>query len=174
LTELPLILNEFRGKKWKLLYRATVDGFRGSDFHQKCHLFSNTITIILTTKGFIFGGFTPISWDVSGSYKSDNTKKSFLFTLKNSWNGPPRRFPIKTPSNAINCSASYGPTFGNAHDIYVADNSNGNGSSSTNLGTTYLNDTGWDGKQVFTGEYIGGAKSNGPLRSQHQREFRTP
>jgi hypothetical protein len=35
----------------------------------------------------------------------------------------------------------------------VADNCNTNTSNYTNLGTAYVNDTGIDGKAVFTGEY---------------------
>jgi hypothetical protein len=109
--------------------------------------------VILTTKGFIFGGFTPISWDSSNSWKADNSQQSFVFSIKNSRNSDPRSFPLVNSSGAILCYSSYGPTFGTGHDIYAANACNENTSSYTNLGSGYRNDTGLDGKEVLTGEY---------------------
>jgi hypothetical protein len=43
--------------KWKLLYRASVDGFRATDFHRKCDGKPNTVSIIKTTDDFVFGGW---------------------------------------------------------------------------------------------------------------------
>jgi hypothetical protein len=63
LSDIPTPLKQFERKKWTLLYRGSRDGFGCSDFHSKCDGHSNTVTVILTTKGFIFGGFTPIAWD---------------------------------------------------------------------------------------------------------------
>jgi hypothetical protein len=81
--------------------------------------------VILDTKGNIFGGFTPVAWesikwdgqslDNSNTRKSDDTlkaddsAKSFLFTLKNPHNIPPKKFPLK-PENkdeAIDCSLTW-------------------------------------------------------------------
>jgi hypothetical protein len=152
LTSIPTILNEFSMKKWTLLYRGTVHGFRSSDFHQHCDGHANTITLILTTKGFIFGGFTPLEWDSSSGWKVDNSRNSFLFTVKNPRNSDGQKYAISIPSRAINCYSSYGPTFGNVHDIYVANDCNASTTSYTNLGTDYVNDTGIAGTQVFTGE----------------------
>jgi hypothetical protein len=106
----------------------------------------------LTTAGYVFGGFTPISWDSSSSYKTDNTGKSFLFSLKNSRNSEPKIFPLLNPSNSICGCSSRGPAFGGNHDIYVASNCDQNTSSYTNLGGGYKNDTGIAATQVFTGE----------------------
>ena len=39
--------------------------------------------------------------------------------------------------NAIYCHLSYGPTFGNGYDFYIADNSNVVNTSYSNLGSTY-------------------------------------
>ena len=66
---------------FKLLYTASRDGFRGSDFHLKCDGHANTLTI-LKAKGteFIFGGFTSVTWDGAG-WKSD--PNAFLFSLTN-------------------------------------------------------------------------------------------
>jgi hypothetical protein len=150
---IPSIFKDFETKSWRLLYRGTRDGFGASDFHSKCDQQSNTVTIILTTGGYIFGGFTPLAWDSSGGDKADNTGKSFLFSLKNPPNTDPKIFPLSIASQAIYCNASYGPTFGNGFDIHVGDNCDQNTSNWTNLGNGYTNDTGLDDQQVFTGEY---------------------
>jgi hypothetical protein len=41
--------------------------------------------------------------------------------------------------------------FGGGGGMYVSDNCNANTSSCTNLGLAYTNDTGLDGRTVFTG-----------------------
>jgi hypothetical protein len=110
------------------------------------------VTLILTTKDFIFGGFTPIAWDSGGSYKADSSQQSFLFSVKDCRNSAPRSFPLANSSNAIYCYSSYGPTFGNGNDLCVADGCNVNASSYTYLGYGYRNDTGLSPDQVFTGE----------------------
>jgi hypothetical protein len=152
LSELPSILSEFGKKRWTLHYRGTRDGFKGSDFHAKCDGCVNTITIIETTKGYLFGGFTTIGWDSNNSYKRDDRRESFLFTIRNPHNISSRKFALSNPSQAILCYPSYGPTFGNGWDIHVADNSNSNTNSYSNLGSGYVNDTGVNGREVFTGE----------------------
>jgi hypothetical protein len=106
--------------------------------------------VILDTKGNIFGGFTPVEWE-SGEYdfKADDSKKSFLFTLKNPHNIPARRFALKAEKKhwAIVCCSDEGPYFG---DIAVYDDCNTNTNSYTSLGRSYTNDTGLDGLVVFT------------------------
>jgi hypothetical protein len=70
LSNIPTPLKQFESKKWTLLYRGSQDGFKSSNFHSKCDGHSNTVTVILTTKGFIFGGFTPIAWDSKTTLES--------------------------------------------------------------------------------------------------------
>jgi hypothetical protein len=146
------VLHEFEKRPWKLLYRGSEHGFRFSDFHAKCDQCSNTVAVILTTTGCIFGGFTPLAWDSTPAWKSDSAKRSFLFQIKDSRNSGPRKFSISKPSLAIYCNTTYGLTFGNGHDLYVADCCNQNAVSYTNLGSAYVNDTGLKGEHVFTGE----------------------
>jgi hypothetical protein len=152
LSDFPAIFSELGQKQWTLLYRGTEDGFGSSDFHRKCDSHSNTITIILTTKGFIFGGFTPVVWDSSNAYKPDSTQTSFLFSLKNPHTSEAKKFPMKSSSNAIYCSSLCGPTFGSRCDMSVQDRCNESTDNYTALGGAYVNDTGIDGKQIFTGE----------------------
>jgi len=54
-----------------MIYKATLDGFKAADFHRKCDNIGKTLTLIKTTKGYIFGGFTSESWAHTGDYKSD-------------------------------------------------------------------------------------------------------
>jgi hypothetical protein len=153
INDYPMILKEFAGKTWTLLYRGSRDGFRASNFHEKCDNRTNTLTLIETTKDFIFGGFTPIAWDSSGRYKPDNSGLSFLFSLKNPRNSEPRKFKHINGENAIHCVSSYGPVFAGNRDMGVGDNCNSSDVSWTNLGGSYVNDTGLAATVVFTGKH---------------------
>ena len=123
-------LCEFNSKdKFKLLYRASQDGFGSKDFHSKCDGKANTLTILKASGSlFIFGGFT--------KYKPD--RNSFLFSLTNKDNRP-CKMNIKPIQHeyAIRCYSELGPTFGLYSDIYVASNSNTNTFCFSNLGVSY-------------------------------------
>ena len=96
-----------------------------------CNNKGPTLTLIRTTGGHIFGGFTTTSWDSSNAYKNDT--HSFLFSVDKQ-----KKFPIvKSFTSAIHCNSSYGPTFGNGHTIHVTDNSNSNTSSYVRKGYEY-------------------------------------
>jgi len=47
--------------KWRLLFRASRDGFTAEIFHSKCDSQGPTVTI-LKSGNCIFGGFTDVSW----------------------------------------------------------------------------------------------------------------
>jgi hypothetical protein len=120
LSNAPTRLKQFESQKGTLLYRGSRDGFRSSAFHLKCDGQSNTVTVILTTKDFIIGGFTPIAWDSSNSWKTNNSQHSFVFSVHNATNSDLRSFPLVNSSYTFCSNSSYGPTFGNGCDIYVA------------------------------------------------------
>jgi hypothetical protein len=154
ISDFPEIFREFRGKQFSVLWRGSRDGFKSQTFHDRCDGHSNTLTVIFDTKGNIFGGFTPLKWESQGGLKADNDEKSFLFTLKNPHNIPARIFRLKTErkNEAIRCGSRFSPWFEGG--IFVSDNCNAN-TSCTLLGLHYINDTGLDGKIVFTGsEYF--------------------
>jgi hypothetical protein len=148
----PTVLNEYRTCQWRLLYRGSRDGFASSQFHGKCDNVSNTITLIITTDGFIFGGFTPLAWDSSSQYKPDTSGKSFLFSIKNPHNIEAGKIALKDSRYGIYCSSSYGPVFGSGYDIKVVDDCDKNTSSYTRLGVGYANNTGVGDSQFFTGQ----------------------
>jgi len=121
--------------KWSLLYRATRDGFRSTDFHSKCDGHSNTLTILKAEESsFIFGGFTTVSWESSSAFKSD--ANAFVFSLTNKENTP-LKMKIKPNQHewAIDCSSSFGPIFG--EDICIANNANTTMDSCSDLGSVY-------------------------------------
>jgi hypothetical protein len=153
LSTKPTVFDEFKTKQWKLLYRRIPDGFGASNFQSKCDSKSNTVTIILTTKGFIFGGFSSLAWDSNNQYKVDNARKSFIFSVRNPHNIADKKFSLTDPTYTIRCYSSLGPTFGGGNGIQVADGCNNNTNSYTSLSTSYANDTGIAGNQFFTGEH---------------------
>jgi hypothetical protein len=117
--------------------------------------------VILDTKGDIFGGFTPVEWEVrkwnrrygneDNCWKADPSLKSFLFALKNPHNVPARRFALKSYKNyeAIYRHPNYGPHF---LDIYVVNKCNATTTSFTvHFSENYTNHTGLPGDTIFTG-----------------------
>ena len=53
---------------------------KASDFHSKCDNKGETIAVIQSTSGFIFGGFSDKPWASSGK-KLCESDKDFLFSL---------------------------------------------------------------------------------------------
>jgi hypothetical protein len=95
--DFPELFEDFRKKELTLLWRNSGDWFHAHDFHSRCHGHPSALTVILDTDGNIFAGFTPVEWEsehVLG--KADPSLKSFLVTLKNPHNVPPRRFAFTT------------------------------------------------------------------------------
>jgi len=125
--------------KWKLIYKATKDGFDANVFRSLCANKGPTITVIKSSTGYIFGGYTPISWSTSGSYAYDN--KSFLFSFKNASGNQSVKIENNGPHHSNQYSiyngSGYGPTFGGGHDLYICSGSNSTNSSYTNLGHSY-------------------------------------
>ena len=115
--------------KFTLLFRASKDGYRSSNFHSKCDGKNNTVTVVETTTGRRFGGFTDAQWDQSGNYKQGSN--GFLFSLDFN-----EIYYNKDNNNNIYCYSSYGPTFGGGNDFYINDSCNSN-SSGENSGSSY-------------------------------------
>ena len=69
---------------YKLLYRSSKNGENSKTFHDLCDNYPQTLTVIKTTKGNIFGGYTEQTWkdtDINkrGVLKKDN--KAFVFSI---------------------------------------------------------------------------------------------
>jgi hypothetical protein len=152
----PWIFAEFGEKRFTLLWRGSRDGFHARDFHRRCDGRANTLTLIRDTKGNIFGGFTPLTWEARDPmaldpYKADRDRKSFLFTLKNPHGVAARKFLLKEEmkEKAIICRSLWGPCF---CDIGVLDDCDANyGSYACHFGQSYANDTALEPSTFFTG-----------------------
>jgi hypothetical protein len=152
ISELPKIFEEFEGKHFKILWRGSRHGFEAEEFHRRCDGHANTLTVILDTKGNIFGGFTPVEWESpeGWAWKPDDSLKSFIFTLKNPHNIPARKFPIKAERKdlAIFCDSREGSCF---NGIAIFDNCNARTTNRTYNGSFYSNDAGMGADVFFTG-----------------------
>jgi hypothetical protein len=160
--EFPKIFAEFRKNQISLLWRGSRDGFGASEFHGRCDGHADTLTVILDTKGNVFGGFTPVEWesrvwngkqfDKSNTLKADESQKSFVFSLKNPCNFRAKKFVLNTQEKyrAISCDSKWGPFFSGGFG--VSDNCNTNMESRSGMfGLCYVNDTGLTGQTFLTG-----------------------
>ena len=134
-----LVLCQFEpNNKFKLLYRASQDGFGSNDFHSKCDGHANTLTIFKASQSsYIFDGFTSATWDGGyNQWKSD--PNAFVFSLTNKDNKP---CIIKIDPNeidfAIVSDPKYGPIFGGGNDICIYNRANKNTNSFSYLGKSY-------------------------------------
>ncbi|CAF1394370.1 unnamed protein product [Didymodactylos carnosus] len=151
-NEQELKLNEFYGggnaneQQWELLYKASRNGFCAEDFHRLCDGKGATMTIIQSNDdvGYLFGGFTTVSWSSTCSWQPD--PQAFLFTLTNPHNIPSTKYNVKEKSMqfAVYHDATVGPSFGG--DICVKNNSN----AFIRFPVTYLDTTHY-GDKTFTG-----------------------
>jgi hypothetical protein len=134
-----LNLCEFNSnEKFSLLYRASRDGFKASDFHSRCDGKPKTLTLIkVANKPFVFGGYASVCWSRSNQYKSDSN--AFIFSLINKDNMP-CKMKTTNPIKSICCQVDCGPIFGEGHEIYVANHSNLDAESHSSLCQTYKNE----------------------------------
>lgn len=110
---------------WVQLF-TQASGWYPSTFHSQCD--KKGPTVILARAGnYIFGGYTEISWDLSGKFIKD--ENSFLFTLVNATGAPPTKLPQLNDAGGIWCHQSYGPCFGTGAGItvhFISGNNNNN------------------------------------------------
>ena len=138
-------------KSVKLLFRASQNNFSAGNFHNACNGHGQTITLCENTYGKKFGGYTPLAWNSNGTYYTDSTYKSFVFSLSNNH----KFVPDASSSNHQYCGSGYGPTLGDGHDIYIADACNQNFNSYCNVSYRYKNGNYTNGNseslQLFNG-----------------------
>ena len=113
-----------------LLYKLTSHGDSSSTFHSYCNSKGYTLSLVRNTRGFRCGGFTTISWASRNSYVNDPSAFLFSLDLK-------EYYPSYDGTNAIYDNSSYFPTFGNGHDLYIANSCSQNTSSYCNFPYAY-------------------------------------
>ena len=126
---------ELNGRKWSLLYRGSRDGFKARDFHYHCDNKPNTLTIVQSTSGNIFGGFTSAQWKSNHSWQFDN--RAFIYSIVNKENRPLFFEHSSTHKNSIFSDLGYGPVFGYGCELVIFNNSNTNTNSYSDLGKSY-------------------------------------
>jgi hypothetical protein len=141
---------------FRLLYRASRDGWRAADFHRLCDNQNPTLTVIQCTDGYIFGGYASSPWKTSGygGWIACASSVSFLFTLHNPSGLPPTKMPLRGENthHAMQGSTSRGPTFGNGPDLCVNDYANANRNSTHAIGKAYQLPAGVQDSQFLTGD----------------------
>jgi hypothetical protein len=118
-------------KKWNLIYRASQDGFEASSFHLKCDKKLNTLIMIKSEHGNIFGGYTEQDWTHTASYATDDN--SYIFSVVNKDNKS-LKLKCPDPKYAIVCNSEYGPIFGYYAAFLISNNSNQNIASMSYIG----------------------------------------
>ena len=141
------VLEQWTGKRWKIQYRGSRDGFTSQNFHSLCDIKGESLFIAEDINGYIFGGYTSFAWRSTQNYVVD--QNAFIFTLKNPNNIPPTKYPCTGTVNAVYDHSSYMPTFGGGHDICTNGSCNAN-SNSFNFPVSYSDTTG-KGSATFTG-----------------------
>ena len=98
-----------------LLYKASRDGWTPQKFHQLCDNKGAPYTRVTLADGRVVGAYTSVSWTSNAGYVNDTT--AFLYdgtrkytTDSGIW-GP--------GAYATYMNASYFPTFGGGHDLYI-------------------------------------------------------
>ena len=122
--------------KLKLLYRATRDGFRGEEFHERCDGIKNTVTIVKSEHGNVFGGYTGEAWEsYPGIGKWSVDPKAFVFSLINKDNNPFKAL-CTDKETAIFSHGCKGPKFGRC-EISIECNSHSHRASCAEFGYGY-------------------------------------
>ena len=121
-------------KEINLIYRGSRDGFLAKNFHEKCDYKGETFSIIKSTKGYIFGGYTKINWESTkwngqrgenNCSRRDGDGDEFAYTLKNPHDFKPTKYNIKNEwkNHSICCDVNLGPIYG-CNDIRIENNCN--------------------------------------------------
>lgn len=98
---LQTTLNAWYGvpkQNWRLVFRASANGFLASAFHRYCDGVAPVFVIAQSSRGEISGGFSDVPWaktNRKGGYI--HSERSFLFTLYNEQEPPTKYDIIKKP-----------------------------------------------------------------------------
>ena len=108
IEELEMLIRKINKSSKKmtlnLIYKASADSDRASDFHKKCDNAQNTLVLIETEKGKRFGGYTSVSWKGKCIEKMD--KEAFVFSLDKM-----KIYENIPGEKAIGCYPKFGPVF---------------------------------------------------------------
>ncbi|CDW82622.1 UNKNOWN [Stylonychia lemnae] len=106
-------------KSSKLCFKATRDGFSSNKFHENCDQRSSySITLVKSTDGKVFGGYSTKPWRADGHYSS--SYDSLVFSVDKA-----ESFEIKSQADhyAVYDHIEFGPSFG-TRDLVIDFNLN--------------------------------------------------
>jgi len=120
-----------RPSERSLLFRASRDGWKMTDLHAKCDNMGPTVVVVRAPDDAVFGGYTSVSWGVTGCWKADGG--AFLFAMR----GPHATEPVKLglkPGQDKDAVCHYGHllAFGEGHDMRIKE-----GKCKSNLGWSF-------------------------------------
>ena len=112
-----LIISNFKNYKlyFQLLYKATIDGDKAQNFHNKVDGKGPLIILVKTSNDIILGGYTSKAWSSSNEYMNDS--EAFLFSLTCE-----KKYKIIKPEYACLHLENDGPCFGNNGELKIVDN----------------------------------------------------
>ena len=104
-------LIEWIGKevRFDLIFRATRDGWLGSDFHKLCDKVGPTVMVIRNNQDKLFGCYTSLNLGEGVGYRTDDTLTGFVFSLSLMQKCPLR---VSNKSKVFYDDNNYFPTFG--------------------------------------------------------------
>ena len=122
---------------WQEVYRATIHGFGGEAFHERCDGRARLLVLVRAREGgWLFGGFTAVGF-IPGHTRYIADPSAFLFSLTYSL-GRPEKLASKGRGRGLFYSPSYSATFGPVpSDLCISDNANIEARSYTSTGNTY-------------------------------------
>ena len=91
---------------YKLIYRASTHGDSVKNFHKKCDNINDTLTVIKTKEGLVFGGFCNVCWESENNLEKKDLK-SFVFSI----NLSKIYFVSEDNEASIVCDKDKGPSF---------------------------------------------------------------
>ncbi len=97
-----------------LLFDSSLNGDSAYEFHKRCDLICNTISIIETTSGHRFGGYTSECFESPNEYFDKKDNLSFVFSLDKM-----KIYDVIKGKYAISCDKNYGPYFRDDHICIV-------------------------------------------------------
>ncbi len=141
----------------KLLYSGKKNGFRATDFHERCDGIAQTVTFVKTNRDFIIVGYTTVAWGSSGDSQIDENA-----SLSGKFGGKLRFNKISENPYSVEGNPNAGPIFfrePGLKDLYIADECSENFNSysyfkdSAFLNVTVLHSVGKVLDEVEAGKY---------------------
>lgn len=111
------ICSQLGSVKLKLIYKASVHGFTGAAFHQRCDNQSPTVSVGYNASGYVFGGYTRKPFSQTGQYVKDD--QAFLFTFSGE---QLLKYQVANAAYAVYMVVESGPYFGNALGFFNGSN----------------------------------------------------